>query len=537
MTPPSRTAWRLTLAVLLAAVIPLIAAITIAKNMVSSVAAQLHNPRVGMELERSLELYQELARATQAGMRYEADAIAAAEPLRKAAASGAQPAIRDELERVFPRYANLAHIAVTDEDGNVVVEKKRPKPVDEASELQLEVRRPLTDRDDGPMLLTVFVTPKARFDEQDQVAETVRVYRQIEGSRGEVEQIHLYYFAALLIITVLAAGAIGTLMARSVTRRIAALSRATQAVGAGDLSVRVPAKGSDELAGLALAFNNMLDEVERSRARIEFLQRMGTWQEMARRLAHEIKNPLTPIQLAVEEVHARYKGDDDAFRALLETTRGVVTEEVGTLRRLVTEFSAFARLPRAELQEYDASTFMREQREHMALFSDDDSGLRTTDADLLERAVDVSWEIPDANMPVHIDRQMMHRVLVNLVRNAAQAVSVTASGRGRVRVGLSSAGHDWVVLEIEDDGSGIPTDMRESIFDPYVTTKKDGTGLGLSIVKKIVMEHGGTVEAGESRWGGAKMTIRLPRSGSAASLAARDTSNTPRSSRNPPLQE
>jgi len=526
MAMPSRTAWRLTLAVLLAAVIPLFASILIARMLVSNVSAQLYNPRVGQELERSLELYQELARSMKSGMRYQADAIAAQEGLRAAAMLNHKPSIDQELTELFPTHDNLVQLAVTDADGNIIVERKRPKPVDETKELALEVRRPLSDKEDGPMLLAVFVTSKARFDEKDQMAQTVNIYRQVEASMAEVERAALYTFAVLLAITMIAAVALGTLLSRSVTRRIGQLAQTTQAVGAGDLTVRVPVEGNDEITGLARAFNRMLTEVQRSRARIEFLQRMGTWQEMARRLAHEIKNPLTPIQLAVEEVHARYRGDDEAFRGLLETTHGIVTEEVGTLRRLVTEFSAFARLPRAELAEYDVCTFLREQKEHMVLFSDDESGILRTDADLLEKAVDVSWQVPEGPIGTFMDRQMMHRVLVNLVRNAAQAVSVSQSGRGRVKVRLREVDGDWVTLEVDDDGAGIREDLRESIFDPYVTTKADGTGLGLSIVKKIVMEHGGTVEAQQSDWGGARMVIWLPRAGSTASFAARDRERT-----------
>ncbi len=519
---PSRTAWRLTLAVLLAAVIPLFASLVIARMLVSNVTAQLYNPRVGQELERSLELYQELARSMKASMRHQADAIAAREGLRAAAMLAHEPTIEQELSEIFPAYDNLVRLAIIDADGQVIIEKKRPDPVDHATELALEVRRPLSDKLDGPQLLAVFVTSKARFDEKDQMAETVRVYRQVEASKAEVEQAALYTFAVLLAITMIAAVALGTLLSRSVTRRIAQLAHTTQAVGAGDLSVRVPVEGNDEITGLARAFNRMLTEVQRSRARIEFLQRMGTWQEMARRLAHEIKNPLTPIQLAVEEVHARYQGEDEAFRNLLDTTHGVVTEEVGTLRRLVTEFSAFARLPRAELSEHDVGEFLREQKDHMELFSDDEAGVMRSDADILAKAVDVSWQIPRKPVRAFIDRQSMHRVLVNLVRNAAQAVSVTDSGRGRVQVLLREVDDEWVTLEVADDGPGIPKSLRESVFDPYVTMKDGGTGLGLSIVKKIVMEHGGTVDATESEWGGACMVIWLPRAGTAASFAAQN---------------
>ena len=143
---------------------------------------------------------------------------------------------------------------------------------------------------------------------------------------------------------------LGFFLARGITRRINRLSVAIDHVAAGNLDVRVPVTGSDELTELARVFNRMLGEMQQSRARIEYLQRIGAWQEMAQRLAHEIKNPLTPIQLAVQECHRKYAGDDPRFRALLDTTLEIVEEEVGTLRRLVGNFSSFARLPHAELK-------------------------------------------------------------------------------------------------------------------------------------------------------------------------------------------
>src|SRR5207237_9760404 len=122
----------------------------------------------------------------------------------------------------------------------------------------------------------------------------------------------------------------GILLARGITRRINRLGLSINLVAQGDLSVRVPVTGSDELTDLARTFNRMLSEMAQSRARIEYLQRIGAWQEMAQRLAHEIKNPLTPIQLAVQECHHKYTGDDSRFRALLDTTLEIVEEEVGT---------------------------------------------------------------------------------------------------------------------------------------------------------------------------------------------------------------
>jgi nitrogen fixation/metabolism regulation signal transduction histidine kinase len=313
---------------------------------------------------------------------------------------------------------------------------------------------------------------------------------------------------------------LGILLARGLTRRINRLGAAINLVAEGDLSVRVPVTGSDELTDLARTFNRMLAEMAQSRTRIEFLQRIGAWQDMAQRLAHEIKNPLTPIQLAVQEAHKKYEGDDPKYRALLDTTREIVEEEVGTLRRLVGNFSNFARLPHAELAEANLSDFLRDCENQLAHLEDVSPGEGTPMSDaepIPAQNVEIRWEVPEGPILVAIDRQMLRRVLVNLVRNAAQAIrdarstSVpTGEVLGRVLVSAHKDG-DGARIDVDDDGPGIAASMRGRIFDPYFTTKADGTGLGLAIVKKIVVEHGGEIEAEKStRLGGARFVLRLP---------------------------
>jgi HAMP domain-containing protein len=301
-----------------------------------------------------------LARAVKAAMRYEADAIAAHAALQEAAAARDRQRLSRELRELVSRYPNL--VSLTVQNGDLTVSADRGRPLDAAREYRLEVVRPLggrpagpllaeePDQTEGPELVAVFGAERARFDQLDEMSQFVDFFRKIAERRKADESSYVYAFAALLGITILAAIGVGTLMARSVSQRIARLAEATQRVGAGDLDIRVPERGSDEIADLARAFNRMLSEVETSRARVEYLRRIGAWQEMARRLAHEIKNPLTPIQLAVQEIHRRYSGADGTYRKLLDSTLEMVEDEVGTLRRLVTEFSGFARLPQAELK-------------------------------------------------------------------------------------------------------------------------------------------------------------------------------------------
>src|SRR6185369_10123519 len=168
---------------------------------------------------------------------------------------------------------------------------------------------------------------------------------------------------------------------------------ATRPVAEGDLSVRVGLEGDDEVADLGRSFDRMLEELSQSRARVEFLRRMGEWQQVARRLAHEIKNPLTPIQLAVEECHRRYRGDDAEYKRLVETTLEVVAEEVGTLRRLVSEFSSFARLPTADLAPADLGAFLREQGAHFTAGDGGDRASLEGEGAALLGAVDLSFAI------------------------------------------------------------------------------------------------------------------------------------------------
>jgi nitrogen fixation/metabolism regulation signal transduction histidine kinase len=516
----------LALAIVLTALIPLLAAVWLAESTVRRTSARFFIPEVGAHLDKSLGLYQELARNAKALMRQEAAEIALRPGLRRAAVASDRDALQVELKRAFADHPSLVSLAVRDSDGQALAEVKRDKPLDPNHENQLEVGKALSeavDADQGAQLVAVFAADKSHFDELVEMSQFVDAYKQVADRRGADERSYLLTFTALLCITIVAAIGMGSLLARGVSRRIAELARATRLVGEGDLSIRVAEGGGDEIADLAGAFNRMLGEVESSRARIEYLQRISAWQEMARRLAHEIKNPLTPISLAVQEIHRRYTGSDPEYQRLVDTTLEIVEDEVGTLRRLVGEFSDFARLPQASLFRADLAAFLREQATRFGVRGGDrESGENALDELLsLSQVTDIKVEfvVPEAACEALIDAQMLRRVLFNLVRNAAQALQGRPAAAGRVRVRLAQAGEFWN-LDVEDNGPGIPIELRETVFDPYVTTKDDGTGLGLSIVKKVVIEHGGTIRAEQSEWGGARLRVRLPVLGTRAAERA-----------------
>ena len=169
-------------------------------------------------------------------------------------------------------------------------------------------------------------------------------------------------------------------------------------------------------------------------------------------------------------------------------------------------------MPDPELEPHDLKALLRDQAAHFA--AQEASTSTTLDDEDVLAGVDLSFDLPEKEMPVLVDREMLHRALVNLVRNAAQAVSESKpkgeAGHVRVRGGEDQDGY---FIAVDDDGPGIPEDLRPSVFDPYVTTRREGTGLGLSIVKKIALDHGGWASAGRSPEGGARVAIHLPRRG------------------------
>jgi two-component system nitrogen regulation sensor histidine kinase NtrY len=525
-TLAGKTERRLAMVILFTTMVPLVVALYLATSMFRQASAIWFNPEIGEQLDRGVDVYKDYVKAIKDDLKHQTVAIAADPVLREAARKHNIETVESEIDAVFPHFPELVALAIEDQAGQTLSRRDRGRPVDTATEKSLEVRRALGDDEDAPMLVATFAVSRKRLDELESAGVVVARYHQLEASRADLYQGYLRVFALLLGITAAMTIVLGAALARGLTKRINRLGAAINVVAQGDLSVRVPVTGTDELTDLARTFNRMIAEMAQSRARIEFLQRVGAWQDMAQRLAHEIKNPLTPIQLAVQECHKKYVGDDPRYRQLLDATLEIVEEEVGTLRRLVGNFSNFARLPHAELAEASLSDFLRDCETHLGHLEDPSLGEGSADNEPIPaQNVEIRWEVPSEDIMVALDRQMLRRVLVNLVRNAVQAIRdaqkrkstpgsnpdiASAAVLGHVTVSAEREG-DGARIVVEDDGPGIADSVRGRIFDPYFTTKADGTGLGLAIVKKVVVEHGGEIEATASRrLGGARFVLRLP---------------------------
>lgn len=555
MRPTLGIRGRLALSILLAAVLPLVAAIVFARSMVQQTAERFFVPEVRQNLDRALGMYGELARTTKLVMRQQVQSLASDPRLLNtvpAALSGDSAALERHFRRLVADHDNLVSLALEDASGERLAHAERSRAQDPDREHHLAVRWPLqagalpstttvtaddagadagaegkeaeaVERGDGgaggPVLLVLLATDKARFDAFGQLGEFVDAYSRLEQRRESDERSYVLAFAALLGLTIASAIFVSTLVARGVLRRVSDLASATRQVAAGDLSIRVEEDSLDEIGDLGRGFNRMLSEVEGSRERIEFLSRLASWQEMARRLAHEIKNPLTPIQLAVQEVHQRLADLPPEQARLLDLALEIVESEVHVLRRLVGEFSEFARLPECRMEAADWFEFLREIEKESSVVGGFADAVTAGESDA---RLALEFALPDEPAQVFLDRQLMRRALVNLVRNAVQA-SRGRSEPVRVRFSAHRLEDFWELL-IDDDGPGVPQALRSRIFEPYVSTKNDGTGLGLAIVKKVVIEHKGHIEMLESPLGGARVRLLLPLGGKSSTPQAQQLS-------------
>lgn len=279
---------------------------------------------------------------------------------------------------------------------------------------------------------------------------------------------------------------VGVRIGLGITGPLNSLVRGTRELARDNLDYRIPPGPADEVGLVIESFNHMAKDLQENRRRRVEAEKVAAWREIARRLAHEIKNPLTPIQLTVQQMRDKYLGDDETYTKLLRDCTEIVTEEVQSLRTLVQEFAEFSRMPRLSLVPHDLNGVIADT---VRLYPDAPIRLDLTD------------DLPTVNL----DLEGIRRALINLVENALDA----AGESGAVAIQSKLDGPE-VKIAIVDDGPGIDRKDRERIFEPYVSNKEGGTGLGLTVVRNIIEEHGGTIAATESSSGGARFDINLP---------------------------
>ncbi len=314
---------------------------------------------------------------------------------------------------------------------------------------------------------------------------------------------------ALYLLSLAAAVAVGTWIASRVTAPLRDLAAATQRVAKGDLTQPVPPGGNDELGEVVRGFNRMMSDLAESRERLVRAEKEAAWRDMARQVAHEVKNPLTPMRLAAEHIRRAWRDKHPQFDELLTRSVDVIVRQTESLKQIATAFSDFARLSGKRREPVDLADAVRGVTD---LY-------RATEG--LTTRLDIAAGLAPAATTVLADPDELRRVLVNVAKNAVEAMEPSAAKPGTLTVSLTrDAAAPFLVLRITDDGPGIPADVLPRLFEPYFSTKTSGTGLGLAICKRAIEDFGGSIGIESTAGKGTTVTIRLPAAPSTSTAAA-----------------
>jgi two-component system nitrogen regulation sensor histidine kinase NtrY len=315
--------------------------------------------------------------------------------------------------------------------------------------------------------------------------------REIEREIDELDRgVHL---AALCFVLV--GAAIGLYMAERIADPVRRLTRATGRIARGEFDARIAVKSVDELRRLVDAFNSMAAELKAQRVQLERTHRLEAWAEMARQVAHEIKNPLTPIQLSAEHLQRVHADRGEPLGPVLDSCVTSILSQVRLLRQISSEFSSFASSPTARRAPVDLPELVAEVVNPYRIG--------------LQGRIEIHNGVRAALPPVHVDRTLVARAMVNIIENALHAMP----GRGSLTI-EAAAEPGGVRLTVTDTGVGMDEDALRRVFEPYFSTKATGTGLGLPIARRNIELNGGTIAVTSAKGAGTTVTLRLPQASS-----------------------
>ncbi len=317
----------------------------------------------------------------------------------------------------------------------------------------------------------------------------------------EIRMEFLRSFAGVAASALVAALVVGGFLASRISRPIRRLAERAEAISRERAHPITLLPEKDETRRLTVAFDQMLDALAASERKRLTAERTAAWEEIARRLAHEIKNPLSPIQLAVENLKRARERSPETFDAALAIESKTILEEVASLRALVDEFARFAQLPRPSVGACDPRAIL-------------DKALALYSARIASMSIAVDVRVEEAPGTICADAEQIGRVLKNVIANALDAIEGRQERRITVTIRRRGATVSFVVA---DTGRGFDAEALRRVFTPYFTTRADrgGTGLGMAISQRIAVEHGGSLHVATGPAGGAVVTLTLPIDGPA----------------------
>lgn len=330
-----------------------------------------------------------------------------------------------------------------------------------------------------------------------QISESLKFYKSLSLFNQSVIEKRIIWALATLFIIILAIIAIyaARVLSRSISEPVQLLALGMQKVASGDLDSRVDFKSKNEFKILIDSFNKMAEDLRLSQKKLVKAERLAAWQDVARRVSHEIRNSLTPIQISLfrlkSQLHMESIENIDAEEM---DPLSAIEEEVESLRKISEEFTQFARLPQVKRQKNDINQLIKTI---IPLIEGDAKPVRVKN--------DLAMNIPQFSF----DREQLKRALINLLKNSVDASSMNGHIMVTTSLVNNSDTNRSVVIKIEDEGKGMSPELLDKIFEPYFTTKKRGMGLGLSIVKRIIEEHEGRIIIESEEGKGTSVTLAL----------------------------
>ncbi|PLX23589.1 MAG: hypothetical protein C0600_14650 [Ignavibacteria bacterium] len=319
------------------------------------------------------------------------------------------------------------------------------------------------------------------------VISTPTLFQRAQAEEGYLRASATIFFWITIIGILVILASIA--LARQISRPLNELLRATGDIAEGNLNRKLDVRGSAEIVDLMNSFNTMTSRLRQSQEELAAAERELAWKEMAKQVAHEIRNPLTPMKLAVQHLQRAWRDGAAQLGDIIEKVTRTLADQIESLSRISDEFSRFGRMPRRTMSEVDIADTLTETA---ALFRGHEH-------------VSIALQIDSQLPPVQADREELARAFTNLLRNAVQAIH----DEGEIR--LTAAEMDgWIEVRIADSGTGIAPELLDRIFEPNFSTKTEGMGLGLPIVKKIIDDAGGEITIDSTPGAGTTVRISLP---------------------------
>ncbi|AVQ11100.1 GHKL domain protein [Leptospira santarosai] len=337
------------------------------------------------------------------------------------------------------------------------------------------------------------------------VISTRRNYDRADLTKEKLPYRIRLTFSIITVSIFLLAIYFSLLFARKISRPIIELANATQKISMGDTDVSLEIREAGEIGALIDSFNQMVKDLKSKDEELMQSQRIAAWKEVAQRMAHEIKNPLTPIQLSAERIRRKMKSENkEQFREIVSTGTDTIIKQVRVLEHLVNEFSDFARMPTPKLINQNLEPIILEA---VKLFEHTPQ-------------IKITMNISKGFPQLFLDQKIILRVLTNLIKNSMEAIErkrekeELSDYMGSILISASTTRKIMrrvAVISIEDNGIGISAELKQKVFEPYYSTKNNNTsGIGLAIVQKSVIDHNGHISVDSSRMGGCRFQIELP---------------------------